>query len=238
MTTHRLENSMNVRFLAALCLCLLGGTARAQGIPVIDILNLIQSIQQVMNDITKIDNQVQQISALQNQLSSMTGTRNLGGVFNSPTLHNYVPAQAYTAINAVDTSGYAGLTPTGRALRDFGMVYNCMDLAGAARTSCQALLAQPYQQKGLLQDAMQAAAGRLTQIQELMDQVNSTSDQKAVLEIQARIGAENAMLGHELSQIQMLQGMADSEERIARSRDRERQYQMLGRTGRISDYLP
>ena len=31
--------------------------------------------------------------------------------------------------------------------------------------------------------------------------------------------------------MQMLQGMADSEERIARSRDRERQYEMLGRTG-------
>jgi type IV secretion system protein VirB5 len=32
--------------------------------------------------------------------------------------------------------------------------------------------------------------------------------------------------------------MADSEERIARSRERERQYQMLSRTGRIADYLP
>ena len=42
------------------------------------------------------------------------------------------------------------------------------------------------------------------------------------------------MLTHEISQIQMLQAMADSEERIARSRDRERQYQMLGRAGRIA----
>ena len=47
-----------------------------------------------------------------------------------------------------------------------------------------------------------------------------------------------ALLAHEVSQVQMLQGMADSEERIARSRERERQYQMLGRTGRIADYLP
>ena len=118
------------------------------------------------------------------------------------------------------------------------MVYNCMDLAGAARTSCQAALAQPYQQKGLLQDAMKSAAGRLTQINSLMDQINATSDQKAVQEIQARIGAENALLAHEVSQVQMLQGMADSEERIARSRERERQYQMLGRTGKVSDFLP
>jgi type IV secretion system protein VirB5 len=97
---------------------------------------------------------------------------------------------------------------------------------------------QPYQQKGLLQDAMKSAAGRLSQIQSLMGQINATADQKAVQEIQARIGAENALLAHEMSQVQMLQGMADSEERIARSRERERQYQMLVRTGKVADYLP
>src|SRR5204863_2233864 len=157
--------------------------ARAQGIPVIDAANLVQTIQQVVNDITKINNQVQQITQLQNQLTSINGMRNLGNVFNNPMLRNYVPAEAYTYINAVDTSGYSGLNATAKALRDAGMVYNCMDLAGAARTECQASLAQPYQQKGLLQDAMKSAAGRLTQINSLMDQINATTDQKAVQEI-------------------------------------------------------
>ncbi|NUZ08978.1 P-type DNA transfer protein VirB5 [Piscinibacter koreensis] len=212
--------------------------ASATGIPVIDVANLIQTVQQVMNDITEIQNQVQQITQLQQQLDSINGARNLGQVFNSPTLRNYVPAQAYTYVNAVNTSGYSGLTGTSKTLRDAGMVYNCMDLTGTARTTCQAELAAPYQTKGLLQDAMRSASGRLSQINSLMSQINATADQKAVQEIQARIGAENALLTHEVSQIQMLQGMADSEERIARSRDRERQYQMLGRTGKVADYLP
>lgn len=211
---------------------------RAQGIPVIDAANLAQTVQQVINDITKINNQVQQITQLQAQLNSINGLRNLGNVFNSPLLHNYVPAKAFDLVNAVQAAGYAGLGTTAKRLRDAGMVYNCADLAGAARTDCQASLAQPYQYKGLLQDAMSSAANRLAQIQSLMDQINATPDQKAVQEIQARIGAENALLAHETSQIQMLQGMADSEERIARSRDRERQYQTLGRSGRIADYLP
>ena len=213
------------------------GGVHAQGIPVIDVANLIQTIQQVMNDITEIENQVEQIRQMQSQVASINGTRNLGNVFNSSSLRNYVPANAFTAVNAVGSSGYSGLTTTGKTLRDAGMVYNCMDRSGAARTSCQATLAQPYQQKGLLQDAMQAASGRLAQISSLMSQINATDDQKSVLEIQARIGAENAMLQHEMSQVHMLTGMADSEERIARSRDRERQYEMLTRTGKISDYL-
>ena len=234
---------MNKRLKVAAAACIVAGTfgagnARAQGIPVIDIANLVQTIVQVMNDVTEISNQVQQITQLQNQLNSINGMRNLGNILNNPMLRNYVPAEAYTYLNAVNTSGYSGLNATAKTLRDAGMVYNCLDMADAARTACQATLAQPYQQKGLLQDAMKSAAGRLTQINSLMDQINATSDQKAVQEIQARIGAENALLAHEMSQVQMLQGMADSEERIARSRERERQYQMLGRTGKVSDFLP
>ncbi|KQV46973.1 type VI secretion protein [Pelomonas sp. Root1217] len=224
--------------LALLVLVVLGsGGARAQGIPVIDVANLVQAIQQVIDGITQVNNQVQQIAQLQSQLNSINGVRNLGDIFNNPLLKNYVPAEAYTQLNAVNASGYSGLNATARALRDAGMVYNCMDLVGSARTLCQASLAQPYQHKGLLQDAMKSAAGRLAQIQSLMGQINATTDQKAVQEIQARIGAENALLAHEMSQVQMLQGMADSEERIARSRERERQYEMLNRPGQVATYL-
>ena len=227
-----------VRLFSAAAISLASAACPAQGIPVIDAANLVQTVQQVVNDITKINNQVQQITQLQSQLASMNGLRGLGTILDNPLLRNYVPEKAYTLFNAVDASGYAGLGSTAKVLRDASMVYNCDDLADAARTTCQAALARPYQQKGLLQDAMQSAASRLSQISALMGQVDATSDQKAVLEIQARLGAENALLAHEMTQIQMLQGMADSEERIARSRDRERQYQMLGRTGRIADFLP
>ena len=103
--------------------------------------------------------------------------------------HHEEIAYSNAAINAVNASGYLGLNTTAKTLRDAGMVYNCLDLAGTARTTCQATLAQPYQQKGLLQDAMKAASGRLSQISDLMTQIDATADQKAVQEIQARIGA-------------------------------------------------
>ena len=228
----------SLKAVSALLIVFAAGNGRAQGIPVIDSANLVQTVQQVMNDITEIGNQVQQITQFQNHLNSINGMRHLGSVHNSHMLRNYVPAEAYTYVNAINTAGYSGLNATAKSLRDAGMVYNCMELAGAARIRCQAPLAQPYQTKGLLQDAMKSAAGRLTQINALMNQIDATTDQKAVQEIQARIGAENALLAHEVSQVQMLQGMADSEERIARSRERERQYQMLGRAGKVSDYLP
>jgi type IV secretion system protein VirB5 len=227
-----------LKIAATLTLTASVGASSAQGIPVIDAANLVQTIQQLTNDITKINNQVQQITRLQAQLTSINGARHLGTIFNNPALKNYVPANAYTQFNALASAGYGGLIATAKALRDQGMVYNCMDLSGDARTRCQARLSQPYQQKGLIQDAMTAAAGRLAQIQSLMAQIDATTDQKSIQEVQARIGAEGALLSHEMSQLQMVQGMADSEERIARSRDRERQYEMLNRTGKVSTYLP
>ena len=213
------------------------GTTMAQGIAVFDAANLAQAVQHVVDDVTQINNQVQQIGQLQAHLNSTTGVRNLGRVFDSPTLRNYVPPQAFSVVNQIDASGYAGLTTAAKGLRDATMVYNCLELAAPARTTCQAAMARPYQYKGLLQDAMKAAAGRLGQVDALMNAVNATTDQKSVQEMQARIAAEGVLLAHEASQVQLLQALADSDERIARSRDRERQYEALSRTGKISDYL-
>lgn len=222
---------------ATLLVVFASGPTQAQGIPVIDAANLVQAVQQVVDGITQINNQVQQITQLQLHLNSINGTRNLGRVFDNPGLRNYVPPQAYQILNAVDTNGYAGLTGSARSLRDAGMVYNCSDRAGTARTACQAALAQPYQHKGFLQDAMKAAAGRLSQVDALMNEINATTDQKAIQEVQARIVAEGVLLTHEASQVQMLQALSGSDEGIARSRDRERKYEVLNRTGRIADYL-
>eukprot|EP01136_Pigoraptor_vietnamica_P003843 Opistho-1_new@33584 len=90
---HR-SNAMHTRLRMVAAVCILVGAfsphrAQAQGIPVIDAANLIQTVQQVMNDITAINNQVQQIVQLQDQLRSISGIRNLGDVFNNPSLQNY-----------------------------------------------------------------------------------------------------------------------------------------------------
>lgn len=228
---------LRIIVLTAALIGLSANDAGAQGIPVIDAANLVQTVTQALNTVKEIKNQIEQIKQLQQQIDSGNGMRGLGHAAHNPLLSNYLPPQAFTYIDAVSNSGYGGLTGTAKALRDKGMVYNCADMTGPAQRDCQAKLAAPYQQKGLLQDAMKSSSGRMAQITALMDKINATTDQKSIQEIQARIGAENAMLAHETTQVQMLQGMADSEERIARSRERERQYQMLARNGRIATYL-
>ena len=154
---------MNMRLRTATAIVAMGlasGASHAQGIPVIDVANLIQAIQQVMNDVTKIENQVQQIRQLEAQVASMNGSRGLGSAIDSPALRNYVPATSFQSLNDLDSAGYGGLSPEGRALRDAHMVYNCMDLVGTARASCQSSLAKPYEEKAILEGAARSASGR------------------------------------------------------------------------------
>ena len=217
---------------------LFGANAAHAGIPVIDVAALIQAVQEVMQSIQQITNQIRQIEQLQAQVEAITGARNLGAILNNPALQNYIPADATNVLGSVQSNGYGSLTASARTLRDAQMTYNCLNLAGGERTQCQSSLAMPYQQKALMQDAMDSARGRIAQIQSLMQQINATPDQKAVGEIQARISAENAMLQHQMTQINLARGMAEADVRIAESRAREAQMQQASRTGRLEDFLP
>ena len=53
-----------------------------------------------------------------------------------------------------------------------------------------------------------------------------------------RITAENALLQHEQTQINLARGAAEAEYRIAESRAREAQMQQATRTGRLADFIP
>lgn len=224
---------------AALCASMLfGATAANAGIPVIDVAALVQAVQEVMQSIQQITNQIRQIEQLQQQYQAITGVRNLGDVVNNPALQNYLPANTTDLLGNVQSGGYGGLTNSAKTLRDAQMTYNCLDLAGASKTQCQSSLAMPYQQKALLQDAMDAARGRMAQIQGLMQQINATPDAKAVAEIQARLDAENAMLQHQQAQISLARGIADADARIAESRAKEGQLQQVSRTGRLENFVP
>ena len=218
---------------------LFGANAANAGIPVIDVAAMVQAVQEVMQSIQQITNQIRQIEQLQSQVEAITGARNLGAILNNPALQNYIPADATNVLGNVQSGGYAGLTGTARTLRDAQMTYNCLNLAGDDSDPVSVVaLAMPYQQKAFMQDAMDASRARIAQIQSLMQQVSATPDAKAVGEIQARIEAENAMLQHQMTQINLARGMAEADVRIAESRAREAQMQQASRTGRLEDFCP
>jgi type IV secretion system protein VirB5 len=222
--------------LVALAAAIPMSSAFAQGIPVLDTANLVSAIQRLQSSITQINNQYQQIRQLHEQVNAMSRARGLGEVLNNPALHNYIPRDAAQIIQQIERNGYSGLSGAARALRDAEMVYNCLDLNGSERVRCQAALSRPYQGRAFMDTALRSARQRSDQINALMRRAGASQDLKEAAELQARIAAEGALLQHEVSQIQLMRGLAEADQRIDEARAREAQLQQVSRTRRLADF--
>ena len=236
MNRSKVRTSL-VAFTAGVLMMCASAPARA-GIPVIDVAGLVQAIQGVMNSITQIQNQYQQIVGLERQIESISNARSLGDALSNPALQNYVPREANTMVRSLESGGYGTLGGASKALRDAQMTYNCMDVDDTdKRTHCQSTLAKPYQQKAFMEDALTKAKDRVAQINSLMRLAGATTDQKEIQEVTARIGAENALLQHEVSQIELMRGLAEADQRVAESRSREGQLEQASRNRRLADFI-
>ena len=236
MNRSKVRTSL-VAFTAGVLMMCASAPARA-GIPVIDVAGLVQAIQGVMNSIAQIQNQYQQIVGLERQIESISNARSLGDALSNPALQNYVPREANTMVRSLESGGYGTLGGASKALRDAQMTYNCMDVDDIGkRTNCQSTLAKPYQQKAFMEDALTKAKERVAQINSLMRLAGATTDQKEIQEVTARIGAENALLQHEVSQIELMRGLAEADQRVAESRSREGQLEQASRNRRLADFI-
>lgn len=228
-----------LRLVAVACVSVAPHSARA-GIPVIDVASLAQAIAEVaavMEQLTTLTSQYEtmknQYDTMNKQYDAIKGARNLGSVLNNPALQNYIPKDARQVLASVQSGGYQGLSGSAKALRDANKVFNCETVDSAQRATCEAELNKPYQYLAYFQDAMGAGANRADQINQLMDRAGSTQDAKEIAEIQARIGAESALLQHELTQANLMRSMAEAEARVADSRARELQRARAARTGKM-----
>lgn len=229
-------------FLAALMLFAGAPCARA-GIPVIDVANLAQAIVEATTAAEQLTQLIEQLRELKRHYEqakqhydAIRSGRGLAGVLNDPLLRDYIPRDARGVLSGIDTGGYAGLSSAARSLRRAAMTYNCEDVAEAPRrTRCEAELGKPYQYKAFYEEALQRAGGRTAQIQSLMERAGATVDPKEMGELQARIGAETALLQHEVSQIGLAQGLAQTDARIAEAQARESQREAAARRGRLFD---
>lgn len=199
-----------------------GSQAAHAGIPVIDVANLAQAIQEVLAWSQQYQQMVQQYQQMQSQYNSLTGARGLGDILNNPLIQNVVPADVAQVYNGLNTGGYAGLTSAAQSLRSAAMKYNCADRTGEAKTTCEAMLNTNAQSQAYQQNALQTITQRVSQIQSLQSQINFTQDPKAIAELQARITAENAQVGNDANRIAVMQALAQSQQQAAEQAQKER----------------
>lgn len=200
---------LNRRFRLAVALAVL-----FTGIPpahaqfaVIDVASLTQLISEVQTLAQQLQTARNQLSQAQSEYQSITGARGmqqlLGGV-----VRNYLPPDWPALQSALQGSGsYPTLSGDLQAALRGATVLSSQQL-GALSSTAGAQLQTERQSVALLQslshEALANASNRFASIQELIDAIGRATDQKGILELQARIGAEHAMLQDEQTKLQVL----------------------------------
>lgn len=174
--------------------------AIAGGIPVIDIAGLTQSILQVQHMLDQIQQLKSQLQTANKELDSMSGVRGLGNVIDS----------AYdTAVN-VDSDQVlndAGISPAS----EHGLSGDVADLYDSGNENTATWLGQS-------QKSLEQAQDRFSELTGLVAEVNNSPDQKDVLDLQARIGAEQVMLQNEMAKLSMLRSQAEANQAMHNQR--------------------
>lgn len=219
------------------------GSASATGIPVIDAASLADQAANQVENLAKYVQMIQQyktqIDQMKQQYDSLTGSRGLGEIAQNPQLREYLPDNWKAVYDGVKSGGYQGLTGAGKAIADANRIYDsCGSKTGADKAVCERAGAKAAQDKAFSLGAFDKAKQRWDQIAQLMGQINSTSDPKAIAELQARINTEQAAIQNEQTKMQMYAMVSAAEDHLIQQQEREAAAKWGARKGGLNLTLP
>lgn len=195
-----------------------GGKAHA-GVPVIDVANLMQAVEQVRAWVQQYQQMERDYNQQIRYYQSVTGNRGLANLFNSPALRELMPNDLVQIYNRVNGGGLSGAAASLRASQ---RVYNCTGLLLAAdELRCQTALNQIAERQVHIRSAYDGMVGRTEQIDKLREEINTTEDLKAVGELQARMQAEIAQVSNDQNKVATMVQMADMQEAVTRQNQQE-----------------
>ena len=187
------------------------------------------ALAQLVTQMQTMENQLltaqQQLTEAQTTLQSMSGTRGMENLL-SHTARNYLPSDWTELAAALNNTGtaYGALEREVQALIRQNAVLTDAQLASF--TPAQRELVDTGRQdaaalEGLSRQALANTSQRFAAIEQLIQAIGTATDQKAILDLQARIEAETGMLQNEASKLQSLYQVTDAEERARVQRVRE-----------------
>jgi type IV secretion system protein VirB5 len=207
--------------------------ARAQW-AVIDVPAIVQLVQEVQTMQQQLATAREQLQSAQQALQVMTGDRGMERLL-AGTPRNYLPSnwtQVMSALQGHGSSGYAGLSADVQGAIAANAVLSPQRLATLSpddRRQIQAVRQWNAMQQALAREALTNTSSRFAAIQSLIAAIATAGDQKAILDLQARISAELGMLQNEQTKLQVLHQATLAQESTIRQQARERVIEEHGR---------
>ncbi len=186
------------------------------GIPVIDATSIAKQIQQIVYLTDQLNELKEQVLTAKETMERQSGSRGMGAVISSvydPAMTVSVPG--ILASNGINDSVSIGLSG------DTAMIYD-----QANNVTAQYL--------GQTEKTLQQSQARFTELLKLITKVNDAPEQKDILDLQARIEAENTMLQNEMIKLMSLKAKAEADERMIK---RQREQMILNNIGKPEDIM-
>lgn len=196
--------------------------------------SLIRQATTALDELNELRAQVAQARRLYDGFNTASGAGGLAQILASPELRAFVPDVAkYVAAAKGDLT----------ALGEIGR--KAADIRAGARLytpSADDILGQDLERQGdraardlaLGQAAATAGSARLRGLNELLGALDGAPNARAVLDLQARFAAEQAMTANDQMRLQGLAMAQEAEARLQAQRDRERS--LAAREARMETY--
>jgi type IV secretion system protein VirB5 len=205
----------------------LGGTRPAHAqFAVIDVASLAQLIQEYETLQQQLSTAENQLNQARSAYAAITGSRGMQNLL-SGTNRNYLPTNwsQLSQVMGGSSGAYPGLAANVTSIQNSNAVLTPAQVAALSPTE-QAQLAQARQNPALLQatsrTALANSSDRFSSLQQLISTIGSATDEKASLDLTARITAEQAMEQNEQTKLQVLYQVARAQEWSRAQQVRER----------------
>lgn len=209
------------RFVAAVATCAgLGGVAHAQ-IPV----TVTSDAPAMMNQIETIMKWTEQLKSMDKQLDQMKevygtlqGMRNLGSLMNNDLLTQYLPQDYVGAVQGLrnGSGSFAGISGSLSDIVRANQLRSCAELNSdpQMRATCTQQWQQLALQKQIGDMGYRKASENIRNLQSFVGSINSSTDQKAISEVQARIQVETVRMQNEQIKLSTIQAMEEADRRL------------------------
>ena len=199
---------------------------------VVDVGAIAQLVQQLQTMQQQLDAARDQLAEQRTHYTAITGSRGMQLLLRGVN-RNYLPQDWAALVAAAQGAqgAYSALAAEVDAATRANAVLSAAQLAAlspAERADIEATRRTTAMMQGLARQALQATSNRFASIEQLIDAIVNANDQKAVLDLQARIGAEAAMLANEQSKLEVLRQAAHAESEAQRQRLLERAITDIG----------
>lgn len=220
------------------CLLLISGThaVHAQW-AVIDVGAIAQLIEQIATMQQQLETARNTLRQAEQQYRATTGGRGMERLL-SGTDRNYLPAnwaQLEAAVVRADGT-YRALGARLRAVLNDNALLSDERIAALSpieREQLEAARRSAAMSQVTSRLALESTSGRFEALQQLVDAIPAAQDQKAILDLQARIAAEQAMLVNEQTKLNVLHQVAQAEELARKQRIREQALTDIGSLRRL-----